>query len=163
MSKVTDAVAEHVRGLSGYNRNGEEIPDSRPVALPVGFTRPKSIQETIHSLMRNEEFRRRLDETGVETFEESDDFEVEDSSDDITRGSPYEQDFDPHGDIARHQAMQSGFVEEIPAEKKQKAREIIEREKLRQQELRKSPKAKAKPKKEDKSTADESDDDEDED
>lgn len=116
-----DVLANHMRGLSGYNELGEEVPDPRPVALPVGFTRPRSLQETMQHLLRNEEVRRALDAHGMDTFEEADDFAVEDDVDDITRGSPYEQDFDPNGINARNQEIKAGFVEEIPLEKKQRA------------------------------------------
>lgn len=104
-----------------YNDKGEEIPDSRPVALPVGFSRPRSLQETMQHLLRNEEFRRALDSHGMDTFEEADDFDVGDDESGIPNNSPYEQQFDPNGINARNQEIRAGFVEEIPIEKKQRA------------------------------------------
>lgn len=121
-----DQVKEHLRGLSGYNERGEELPDSRPVALPVGFRHPKSIQQTIRDLIQNEEYRAALDRVGVDTFDEADDL-----SDDDSDGfqSPYEEDFDPLGVVTREHEIRSGFVEEIPPEKKEKARELSKKTK----------------------------------
>lgn len=134
---------EHLLGMCGYNKAGEEIPDPRPMALPVGFTRPKPLTDTIRDLIRNEEFRRALDRHEMETFEEADDF-TEDDEDLVTKGTPYEQDFDPEGVITREQEIKNGFVEEIPAEKRERSRELVHKIK----ELEKS---KRKPKKEVKS------------
>lgn len=137
-----DVIALHMRGLSGYNAQGEEIPDPRPVALPVGFTRPKSLQETMRDLLRNEEFRRNLERHEMETFEEADDFEAEDPDRDprFPDNSPYEQDFDPLGVNTREAEIRSGFVEEIPVEKKEKARQALEDFKKKKEEAKKAKK-----------------------
>lgn len=105
----------------GYNERGEEVQDSRPMALPVGFSRPKSLTDTMKSLLRNEEFRRALDEKGVETFEEADDFDC--GEDDPLGSTPYEDTFDPEhpGAIAREQEIRAGQVADLPIEKKLKA------------------------------------------
>lgn len=132
-----DILAAHMRGVSGYNERGEEVPDPRPVALPVGFTRPKSLQETMQNLLRNEEFRRAVEATGSESFEEADDFEMDDDSDDITRGSPYEQDFDPLGVNTRNAEIRHGFVEEIPVEKKVRATYLTSEARRRFEEAKK--------------------------
>lgn len=141
--EVVDQVAEHLRGLSGYNERGEEIPDPRPVALPVGFTRPKSLQETMQHLLRNEEFRRALDKHELDTFEEAEDFGEEQDERDPFTGSPYE-DRDIAGAISREQEIKSGVVEDIPLEKKRKAASLIA-EHRRKVEAKKAPK---RPKKE---------------
>lgn len=157
-----DVVAAHLRGLSGYNSKGEEIPDPTPVELPVGFTRPKTLQETMRDLLRNEEVRRALDKHDMETFEEADDFDIPDDAKDprFPDDSPYEQDFDPEGIIAKEQAIKSGFVEEIPLERKQKAAVLHEKIKKHIEESRHPPKKKIdKSKKKADIDADEDEDD----
>lgn len=120
-----DIVAEHMR-VCGYNDRGEEIPDPRPVELPVGFRPPKSLHDTMRDLLRNEEFRRSLEAKDMESFEEADDFEPDDP-DPMARSTPYEKNFDPDHVFTREQEIRSGFVEEIPLEKKIKARETIDK------------------------------------
>lgn len=152
-TKEKDLLAEHLRGLSGYNEKGEEIPDPRPVALPVGFERPRSLQETMRYLLRQEEFRRAAAKHELESFEEADDFDIEDDDDgsvlaNMAKNSPYESHHDPDGVVAREQEIRSGFVEEIPAERKEKARKVIEEHRRKTEESKHPPKKKAKPEKE---------------
>lgn len=114
-------------GLSKYNDKGEEIPDPNPVAVPVDFVRPVPLGERIRQLVRSETLARELAAAGIETFDEADDFDV---PDDIgERESPYEDNFDPErpGAIAREQELRAGFVEDIPVERKHKARETVEK------------------------------------
>lgn len=111
-----------------YTKDGGEVLDATPVALPVGFRPPKTIQETIQALIRNEEFRKALDKLEMDTFEEADDFETEESDEDAaTRHSPYEMDFDPMGTITRNHEIASGFVEEIPQERKKRSAELVQK------------------------------------
>lgn len=65
--------------------------DSKPMAIPVGFQRPPTLQEQVARLVRTE-VSRRAAEQGLETFEEADDFEV---GDDFEPNSPHELVFDP--------------------------------------------------------------------
>lgn len=75
---------------SRHNSEGAEVLDSTPMALPVGFTRPPTLQEQVARLVRSEAFRIAAEKNGIETFEEADDFD--DPDDDPT--SPYEEHFD---------------------------------------------------------------------
>lgn len=65
--------------------------DSKPMAIPVGFRRPPTLQEQVQRLIRNEASRYAL-ENGMESFEDADDFEV---GDDFEPNSPHELVFDP--------------------------------------------------------------------
>lgn len=76
-----------------YNVHGEEILDDTPVAMPIGFQRPPSLQDQIRRMIRSEQFNYEMEKQGNETFEESEDFECGDESFDPT--TPYELDFDP--------------------------------------------------------------------
>lgn len=62
------------------DKRGRELPDPRPVEWPVGVSRPLSIQEEIQRFVRVE-MSRRAQEHGMESFEEADDFDVEEEDD----------------------------------------------------------------------------------
>lgn len=71
---------------------GREIPDPRPLSLPLGFKRPETLTEQVQRLIRNSmsEYAALND---AETFDESDDFDIDD--DPIDPETPYEMEFDP--------------------------------------------------------------------
>lgn len=69
---------------------GKEIFDPTPVAAPIGWKKPKSMQELMAKYMRDaSEYAQR---SGLETFEEAEDFEVGEEDDFET---PWELEFDP--------------------------------------------------------------------
>lgn len=72
--------------MAKYNEKGQEIPDPTPVELPLGFRRPPSIHELIKAAVRDE-MSREAESQGMETFDEADDFDVDD---DEEINSPYE-------------------------------------------------------------------------
>lgn len=72
--------------MAKYDAQGREIPDPTPVSVPGGFVRPLSIQEEIRRAIRGE-LSRQAAEDGLETFEEADDFDVDEEGDPL---SPYE-------------------------------------------------------------------------
>jgi hypothetical protein len=64
--------------MARYDERGREIPDSRPVEVPL-MRRPLSLQDEIRRFVR-QELSARAQDQGFESFEESDDFEVGDDS-----------------------------------------------------------------------------------
>lgn len=72
-------------------RNGAEMPDPRPMQIPVGFRRPETLAEQVQRLVRTS-ISRHAEMQGFETFEESEDFDV---GDDFDPRTPYETYFDP--------------------------------------------------------------------
>lgn len=70
------------------DKNGTEVLDDTPVEVPLGYRQPKSLGERVKELMRVEFERRAADikARGYETFEEANDFAV----DDFDPKSPYE-------------------------------------------------------------------------
>lgn len=70
------------------NEKGWEVPDPRPMERPIGWTEPESLQSMIARLIRTE-VSRQASQAGAETFEEADDFDVDD---DPELRSPYELD-----------------------------------------------------------------------
>lgn len=69
-----------------------ETPDSTPLALPVRFRHPPTLEDRMRALIRSEALQREAEQAGYETFEEADDFEI---GDDFDPSSPYELGFDP--------------------------------------------------------------------
>jgi len=65
----------------------EEKPDLTPVEWPLNLTRPLSLQDEIKRFVRSE-MSMRAAEHGFESFEESDDFDVDDEDGNLA--SPYE-------------------------------------------------------------------------
>jgi len=78
--------------MAKLSKDGKEILDQTPVAIPVGITRPPTLQEQIQRLISNETIKAQLAAQGQETFDEADDFEV---GEDYDPQSPYETIFDP--------------------------------------------------------------------
>ena len=70
---------------------GFEVPDPTPVAPPVGYVRHVPLAEQIRNMVRSEALRQAAEQAGAETFEEADDFDVED----FDPRSPYEEVFEP--------------------------------------------------------------------
>lgn len=72
---------------------GAEILDPTPIAPPVGYKRQPTMVEHIRNMVRSERLRQEAEAAGMDTFEESEDFDVGDEDDDPS--TPYENDFDP--------------------------------------------------------------------
>lgn len=117
MAKKTEQLEFH-DGRSIMTPDGSEIPDPRPVQLPVGFERPESIQDLIRRLVTDRQIRDDLASSDIESFDEADDFDV---MDDIPPTSPYEENFDPQGIIAKEQAIRAGAVRDLTPEEKEAA------------------------------------------
>lgn len=101
-----------------------ERSDPRPLAIPVGFERPESLQEKLKRLVMDANVQKELEAAGLETFAEADDF---DTGEDIDPKTPYEEDFDPGFSPARLQETRAGVVVEPTEEDFQKAKEVINR------------------------------------
>lgn len=74
------------------DENGWEVPDPKPMAIPAGFRRPETLAEQVQRLVRSA-ISREAEGQGMETFEESEDFDIEDEPDDPS--TVYETFFDP--------------------------------------------------------------------
>lgn len=79
--QTTGALKEPGRGM--------EIPDSRPMSIPAGFKKPESLADTIRRLKRLGDLD---DDTEVDTYEDSLDFDI---GDDFDPSSPWETMYDP--------------------------------------------------------------------
>lgn len=73
------------------DENGHELLDQTPVTVPAGFRRPETLAEQVQRLVRNH-ISRQAEAEGYESFEESEDFDVDEPEEPSTI---YEEFFDP--------------------------------------------------------------------
>lgn len=98
VDQVTGEILEYVRSLrprSFLTARGQERPDPRPMEPPIGFKKQPSLHERIREMVRSEQLRLAAEKAGAETFEEADDFDIED---DLDIRSPYEIPWEPNFD-----------------------------------------------------------------
>lgn len=62
--------------MAQYDRFHREVPDKTPVSMPLGYERPEPLESMIARMIRVESVK--AQSQGKETFEESDDFDVDD-------------------------------------------------------------------------------------
>lgn len=99
--KIVETYIEQVGAPSARERNlfwesRAEILSGIPVAPPVGYQKQPSMVDHIRGLVRSEHLRYAATNAGYETFEESEDFELDDDLSDPH--TPYEAHFDPAPD-----------------------------------------------------------------
>jgi len=58
--------------------DGREHPDPIPMEPPINYVRQPHLWETIRDMVRSEALAQRAREAGRETFEEAEDFDIED-------------------------------------------------------------------------------------
>lgn len=75
-----------------HDRFGREIPDPIPMAPPVGYQKPFSMVDHLRDIVRRE-ISAAAQSQEMETFEEADDFDIEDEL--LDPHTPYEAVFDP--------------------------------------------------------------------
>lgn len=120
------------RVVDGYHKlakrqdkdtDGREIPDPVPIAPPIGWFKQPSMFDQVRDMVRSEHLRLYAEAQGAESFEEANDFEVEDE---MFPTSPHEGEFYSAEELqARRQAA---FREQFLKERderyiKRKARE----------------------------------------
>lgn len=92
-AKTGEVLARHRTPF--YDPEGKFFVDPRPMAVPVGFKKPPDLFEQIRQVVRSEHLRQAASRAGKESFEEADDFYVDDEADPF---SPYEEVEDPELD-----------------------------------------------------------------
>lgn len=107
------------------DERGYEIPDNTPVAVPTRLRMPQSRTEQIRSYIRHELSQREF-QSGRETFQEADDFDLPD----VEWSSPYEETFDPlpeksavntSADVPADKAGKTPVKPETPADEQEEA------------------------------------------
>lgn len=66
-----------------HDRQGREIPDPVPIAVPAGLKRPESLTEQIRRLIRVD-MSQQAQDNGEESFEEANDFDIDDEDPEAT-------------------------------------------------------------------------------
>lgn len=94
--------------------DGKENPDSVPLAPTIKGGRALSIRENVLNIVRSEQFRKAMEEQGQETFEDADDFDVDDDYDPT---SPYEEFFE-----GEYEQLRQARIEQAAEERRQKRR-----------------------------------------
>lgn len=77
---------------SKLGKRAVELPDPTPLAPPLGYVEQVPIHLQIRDMIRGERLRQAAEEAGAETFDEADDFELEDEED---YNTPYEAEYEP--------------------------------------------------------------------
>jgi len=90
-------------GNARLDPNGAEVLDETPIMIPSGLTRPETLAEKVAHMLRGERMRMAAEAQGFETFDEAEDFDVDD---DYDPHSQWENDFDVPLDELRRRAFQ---------------------------------------------------------
>lgn len=106
LSKLTQSILDE---------RGRELPNPVPMELKIGTQKPESLRDQIRRIMRIE-LSKQAEIQGHETFEEADDFEVEDS-------------FDMNEPNSQYEMMQEEFVKDDEVAPPWKSEESVESEK----------------------------------
>lgn len=104
--------------------------DPKPTGIPLNFKRPPTLAEQVARLVHSEHFKRQMEQSGFETIDEAEDFEV---GDDYVPDSPHElvYDDDLGKEISKQEKRQLDqdrarfdvYVKNTLAERKRKAKE----------------------------------------
>lgn len=78
----------------GLAPDGRQVPDPTPIAPPIGYKKQPSMVEIVREMVRSERLKQEAEQAGMETFEESEDFEVGDEPFEELK-SGFENDYDP--------------------------------------------------------------------
>lgn len=68
-----------------HDDSNQEMIDPRPMSAAIKYRRPPTLQEQMEAFVRSAELRRFAEASGVETFDEANDFEVDDFDDPLER------------------------------------------------------------------------------
>lgn len=94
-----------------FDKMGREIPDPTPIELPLGYSHPVPLEETIKALVRDQISRISV-EKGGESFEEANDFDTGEAQEPY---SEYElRDMEGYVSLSDHEVLNTGFQEEVP-------------------------------------------------
>lgn len=119
----TDDVEKVLLKFGLLDEDGREHPDPVPVAPPIGHNPQPSLAEKIRAMVQSEHLRLAAEQAGMETFDEADDFEV-DEDDDFDPSSPWENEFDqPVSELRKREAEEKAALADAKPERSDKAPE----------------------------------------
>lgn len=99
--------------MAKYTEDGKQVPDPTPVAIPVRFTRQSMYNDRIRELVRSEELARLAQNSGKETFEEANDFNVGDDVDQSEFGPGHEEISDPVDDEVINRLTRDEYARKV--------------------------------------------------
>lgn len=108
MPKAKKVKRTGMQQISELLPDGREKPDPTPMSAALGKRRAKSIRDNVVEILRSEKWREAMEENGEETFEEADDFDVDDDFDPST---PYEEFFEGEYAYLRSQRLEEAKTE----------------------------------------------------
>ena len=88
------------KSKENLNGQGQELLDPNPLFVPGPGDAPLSIQDQIKRALRSEKLSEAFDQKGLETFEEADDFDIEDEED-WRPFAPWEESFETEAEFVR--------------------------------------------------------------
>lgn len=96
LKEAYDELGHEINGVLTpfIDQKGREVLDPTPIAPPVGFVERESIVDRVRAMIAGNNFQRLADLKEMDTFEEADDFDVDDDPIPM-RDTPYENEFDP--------------------------------------------------------------------
>lgn len=123
-----------------YTADGRELPDPTPVEVPAGWRQPESVESMLARMVRTK-VSELAEKEGLETFEEANDFDIEDEDEPLTAHEQQDMKLEALADEKRRlDETEDAFNEE---QKQSKIREEVEerREKKRRRAARKAARA----------------------
>lgn len=106
-----------------YDVHGREVADQSRMELPSGWERPETLAEQIRRMVRTE-FSRHAEAAGFESFEQADDFEVDEDGGEFV--SPYEmREMSPEGPVETLDGEQARGVAPPPEKRPTEAPEPV--------------------------------------
>jgi pyruvate/2-oxoacid:ferredoxin oxidoreductase beta subunit len=117
LKKYKEHVKSNIKDKAQLDEKGAEILDSTPLAIPVGFRKPPTLQDQMKKYVQIE-MSRLAESQEFETWEEANDFEI---GDDYEAKSKYQEDFDGQfevevGDILNAAQEQQKAATELSSE-----------------------------------------------
>lgn len=92
---------------------GREVFSGERITLPIHFVRQKNIHEQIREMILA---MKSVEREGFETFEDADDFDVDEPGDDLSYLPSYEQDFDHLPDVSHTEPKETPKEEPVKNE-----------------------------------------------
>lgn len=125
------SLRDYARKMARKSLNlfGAELPDPVPMAPPVGFLAQPSMMDHVMDLIKSNDLRKAAEAAGIETLEESDDFDIRDP-DDYEPMSAYEMD-DDYEPISSFLQKAKPFVDAANQQAAADAAELAQRRKER--------------------------------
>lgn len=123
---VLEVVKQEAERSRVLNKERRLIPDPMPLEPPIGYKRSLPLAEQIRAMVRGEALAHAARTSGQETFEEADDFNVDD---DFDPRAPYEEEFEPPPSWEDNAEKLGEYIEKGKRRYEERIREAEEKKK----------------------------------